>query len=277
MSRPTAIGEVSESLRNLLLAEMSLSPEVAVTILGPDEAGATRRINLFLYQVQENATLKNLDWQAKREGQLVPPPLSLNLFYLMTPYAQNDQETGNATRHEILGDVMRVFHEHPVVPEVHLAPGLQDAREEIRIMLRALDLEELSRVWTTFSEPFRLSVLYEVAVVQLDGLPAGERTMAPRVRQIGVPEVRVPFRPPTIVGFDPASGPTGTAVTVRGTHLEGWRAYVAFSRRRLVQGQEISGDSLGFTVPADLEPGFHEVRVDVSHLHRATFFFEVTT
>ncbi len=279
MSSPTAIGQVSRSLRRLLRAEMSLKPKVPVTILAPDEAGANRQINLFLYQAQENSTLKNLDWQVKRgePGQLVPPPLSLSLFYLITPYASNDPETGNSSQHEILGDAMRVLYEHPVVPKKYLTPGLKNAHEEIRVMLRTLDLDELSRVWATFTQPFRLSVLYEVSVVQIDMLSKREREMAKRVETIGVPEVRAPFRPPAVASLDPASGPAGTEVTVQGAHLDGWQAYVTMSLRSVVDGQEISGDSFQFTIPAGLDPGFHETQIDVSHLHRATFFFEVTT
>ncbi len=285
MSSPTAIGDVSASLRDLLIDQMSLDKEVAVTILGPNETGAACRINLFLYQVQESPTLKNFEWQVKRgdSSQVVPPPLSLHLFYLMTPYDQNDQQTGNAAQHEILGDAMRVFYENPVVPAANLEPGLSDAREEIRIMLRALDLDELSRVWATFTEPFRLSVLYEVSVVQLDQL-AGERTMARRVETVGVPQVRAPYRPPRVTGLAPAAGPAETAVTVRGTDLEGWQPYVTISGRRVlpladqpVDERKIRGRSFQFTVPAGLEAGFHEVRIDVSHLHRTTFFFQVTS
>ena len=104
----------------------------------------------------------------------------------MTPYAPNDPDTGNATAHEILGEAMRVFAEHPIVPQdLSCCTRLQDATEHIQIMLNTLDLEELSRVWSTFSQPFRLSVLYEVSVVQLDML--GERPMAKRVERVGVP------------------------------------------------------------------------------------------
>ena len=110
----------------------------------------------------------------------MPPPLSLKLYYLMTPYAPNDQLTGNATAHEILGEAMRVFPEHAIVPQDYLVHGLQDATEHIKIMLNTLDLDELSRMWSTFSQPFRLSVMYEVSVVQLDLL--GERPMSKRVQ-----------------------------------------------------------------------------------------------
>lgn len=278
MSASTAIGMVSESLRNLLVGEMSLSPPVPVTILAPDESSNNRRINLFLYKVQENPAFKNMDWQVKRGSPdtLVPPPLSLNLFYLMTPYAPNDTVTGNAAAHEILGEAMRVFAENPIVPPDYLVDGLQEAREQIKIIQNTLDMEELSLVWGTFTQPFRLSVLYQVSVVQLDMQPASERPMPQRVRQTGVPDVRAPFSPPLVNEIVPLSGPVGTSITVRGQHLAGWRAYVMVMGRKLLDAQELTQDQFTMTLPADLPPGFHEIRVDISHLFRKTFFFELT-
>src|SRR5262249_14773076 len=153
-----------------------------------------------------------------------PPPLSLSLFYLMTPYATNDPQSGNAAAHEILGDAMRVFYEHPIVPSSYLADGLKDATEQIKIMLDPVNVDELSQVWHTFTQPFRLSILYEISVVQLDALPAAERSMAPRVRKVGVPDVRAPFQPPAVDGIDPSSGRAGSVLGIHGHHLNGWRA-----------------------------------------------------
>lgn len=278
MSASTAIGLVSESLRNLLVGEMQLSPSVEVTILAPDETGGSRRVNLFLYQVQENPTFKNMDWQLKpgSSNVLVPPPLSLNLFYLMTPYAQNDSQTGNVTAHAILGEAMRVFYENPIVPQEYLADGLEDAREQLQIIQNTLDMEELARVWSTFTQPFRLSILYQISVVQLDALPASERPMPQRVRQIGVPEVRAPFSPPVIDNVTPMTGAVGTSITFQGQHLVGWRASVRILRRTILNAQELTQDQFTMTIPDDLPPGFHEIRVDISNLFRKTFFFEVT-
>lgn len=279
MSASTAVGRVSESLRNLLLGEMDLTPGVPVTILAPDEpGGGNRRVNLFLYKVHENPFLRNQEWQVSPadSSRLVPPPLSLNLYYLLTPYAQNDPSLGNANHHEILGEAMRVFYEYPVVPEEYLAGGLSAAREEIKIMQNGLDMEELSQVWSTFSEPFRLSVLYEISVVQLDQSAEQERAMPPRARQIGVPDVQAPYSPPLVAGVDPISGPAGTTVTFTGEHLDGWTAYVSVLRERIVDGEPITGDQFQATLPGGLVPGFYQIRVDVSHLHRRTFVFEVT-
>lgn len=279
MSESTAIGMVSESLRNLLVGEMAITPAPNVTVLAPDEpGGGNRRVNLFLYKAQENAALKNLDWQPKRgnSAQLVPPPLSLNLFYLMTPYAPNDAQTGNSTAHEILGEAMRVLYENPIVSSEYLVEGLADADQQIRIMLNTLDLEELSRVWNTFTQPFRLSVLYEVSVVQIDMLTESERVMAARVRAVGVPDIRAPYSPPVVHTVTPLGGPAGTTLTFTGEHLAGWRAYVRIMRNTIVDGAAITEGGFQVTLPGDLEAGFHEIRVDVSHLFRKTFFFEVT-
>lgn len=280
MSESTAIGMVGESLKNMLEDEMVLTPNVRVTLLAPDESGGgNRRLNLFLYKVLENTHLRNEDWQVSRTDstRLTPPPLSVNLFYLVTAYAPNDSDTGNVPAHEILGDGMRVFNEYPIVPSEHLVDGLSDAREQIKIMPSQLDLEELSKVWSTFSEPFRLSVPYEVSVVQIDQTPAQQRTMAPRVRSVGVPRVQAPWQPPGLDDMTPLQGPAGTTITFTGSNLDGWRAYVRMFGRRIADELAIEGNSFDVTVPADLPQGFHEVRVDISRLTRKTFFFEVTS
>lgn len=277
MSVSTAIGMVGESLKTLLEEEMNVTPAAPVTLLAPDEPGGNRRINLFLYKVQENNFLKNKDWEVSRTNpaRIVPPPLSLNLCYLLTPYAQNDPETGNISAHQILGDAMRVLYQFPVIPGEHLAAGLADARERIKIMQMPVDLDEISKVWSTFSTPYRLSVAYEVSTVQLDPLD-GAQDMPTRVRSIGVPDVRAPLAPPRILAISPASGPAGTTVTVTGEYLDGWKAYVDFGGVRIADGLAIAGDSFDVTVPPAVAAGFHRLRIDISRLHRSTFYFEVT-
>jgi hypothetical protein len=280
MSASTAVGKVSESIRSLLDGEMDINikPKPTVTILAPDEDDGGCRVNLFLYKIQENPTLKNMDWEVKRgsPNKLVPPPLSLTLFYLMTAYSTNDTLNGNASAHAILGEAMRVFYENPIVPPLYLADEIKDAKEQVKIMLNTLDLEELSKIWSTFTKAFRLSVLYEVSVVQLDMLPRNERVMAPPVRKIGVPEVRVPYHPPVLEGIEPAGGTAGSRVTIYGKHLSGWRAYVYVTGKIVTETQKLAGDTFNIDLPGDLLPGFYEICVDISHLCRSTFIFEVT-
>src|SRR5262245_28057074 len=108
MSAATALALVSESLRNLLIAEMSIGPHVAGTGMPPDESAGNRRVNLFLYKTAINAALRNLDWRVKPgdSSRLIAPPLSLNLSYMVTATAPNDAVTGESTAQELLGDAM---------------------------------------------------------------------------------------------------------------------------------------------------------------------------
>jgi hypothetical protein len=277
MSVSTAIGLVSSSLRKLLLAEMQLDPAVAVTILAPDESGGDQRINLFLYKVEENAFLKNQDWSLKTgdSSKLTPPPLSLNLYYLVTPYARNDPQSGNVTAHEILGEAMRVFYENSVIPNNHLEPDLVNAREQFRIIYNDLDPEELSRLWSTFAKPFRLSVRYQVSTAQIDMLPAQERPLAKRVRTIGKPNVRAPFNPPAVLAMTPAHGAAGSTITFSGQNLAGWRATVMIADQKVVDKQPLTADTFTAIIPAAAKSGFYDIRIDISRLFRRSFLFEI--
>ena len=278
MSASTGIGLVSASLRNLLIGEMRLTPAVDVTVLAPDEASGPRRVNLFLYKITENPFLKNQEWTVSPgdPGRLLPAPLSLSLFYLLTPYAPNDQLTGNTSAQQILGEAMRVLYENSTVPPTYLEPGLVGAREGLQIASNALDPEELSRIWNTFSQPFRLSVLYQVSSVQLDRVPESGRPIPQRVRRIGVPDVRAPYRPPVVTAVTPQAVAPGDVLTFTGTDLAGWRADVVTGDRRLLAAKDLTGDSFTVPVPVDLKTGFHELRVDISGLFRRAFLVEVT-
>jgi len=279
MSASTAIGMVSTSLRNMLVGEMQLDLTVDVTVLAPDEkGGGDSRVNLFLFRLEENPFLTNQDaTPLPGTDRLAPPPLSLVLFYLLTAYAPNHELTGNTTAHQILGEAMRVLHENPVVPRGYLDAGLQDAREDLQVVNKSLDPEELSRIWATFAQPFRLSVLYQVSTVQLDMGAARRLPLPGRVRRIGVPQVRQPPARPVVSALTPPAGPAGTVLTFRGGALAGWRAGVRFGGRVLVAGEPLDGDTLSATVPDDVAPGFYDVRVDVAGLFRRTFAFEVTS
>ncbi|HEX7499596.1 MAG TPA: hypothetical protein VF524_04740 [Polyangia bacterium] len=141
-----------------------------------------------------------------------------------------------------------------------------------------LDIQDFffGELWTTFSQPYRLSVRYSVSVVQIDPSSKSERPLPARVLHVGVPDVRAPFSPPDIVSVSPISGPAGSTVTVTGTALDGWRAYASISGRVIADAQAIAGSSFDLLLPGDLPTGFHELRIDVSHILRKTFFFEVT-
>ncbi|MET8052870.1 MULTISPECIES: DUF4255 domain-containing protein [unclassified Streptosporangium] len=170
------IGQVSESLKNLLEAEMS--PASPVTLLSPaDTSSQQSRVNLFLYWLRPHPQLRNqLPAIAPDDpGRLVTPPLVLNLYYLLTSYTPLDGQFGLADSQTIMAEAMRVLHEHPIVPQEHLEPGLRQG--EVKVTLHCADVEELSKVWTALTKDFRLSAVYEVSYAPV---PARGRTPVAR-------------------------------------------------------------------------------------------------
>lgn len=135
-----------------------------IVMKSPVDAGASAKVSLFLYQVQENSQLRNDQAQEVGLDALRRAPLPLDLYYLVTPLSQ-DPDT--ALGH--LESVMRVFYDHAVLQAPLLSPSLVDAgNETVRITPHVLSLEDTNRLWAMFpNKPFSLSVTYLLSPVRV--------------------------------------------------------------------------------------------------------------
>lgn len=130
----------------------------------------TNLLNLFLYRVVENGDTKNQPLQRREPNRLSYPPLSLNLFYLVTPLTQktDDSATSWENAHRILGKVMHTFYERAILRGLDLQGELRDHAEELRILLNPISLEDITKLWSALLRPYHLSVSYEVKVAFID-------------------------------------------------------------------------------------------------------------
>ncbi len=218
-----AIAAVSRTLRSLLrdrMEDLHTLP-VTVTLAPPDVTlkGITGgRLNLYLFQVTENGSLKNQEIPGQGSpGAYGHPPLSLDLHYLLTSYAESDTALdSDLAAQQILGNAMRVLHDFAIIPpHLHekddptrpriLDPVLSGEFERIKITLQPTSLDDLSKLWSALPQAsFRRSATYQVSVVQLESRrprrlprPVGEPPLAgPRIhvvslRRPSIAEVRV--------------------------------------------------------------------------------------
>jgi hypothetical protein len=186
MSNALSIAAVTRTLRNLLdnVAAIDFSglpndtrptAQIEVTTLPPDRArlpdASRNRLNVFLYQAELNAAWRNADMPRRvRPGENGFSPLGLNLFYLVTAYAENDSDL---IGHVLLGAAMRILHDHAVFGrgEIQTALGLSELDtqvERVRITPQPISLDEISKLWTGFQSEYRLSAAYQVAVVLIE-------------------------------------------------------------------------------------------------------------
>ena len=197
MSDFRALAGVSATLRTLLRDRMELPPgftgdripiSIGTPTAPPEQTDGApvaegARINIFLYQVQESPQLKNYDLPGRGSPMAYGhPPLSLNLNLMLTAYGSEVEEENGLNEmvaQFLLGSAMRVLHDYPIITaqmQTHRQPfgqsilhdSLRNADETIKLCLDPITLEDLTKVWTALTIPYRLSVAYSVSVVQIE-------------------------------------------------------------------------------------------------------------
>jgi hypothetical protein len=289
MSNFLAIGGVSATLQTLLADRMELPAgmlrsnlQVSISTPHPEDdtqAAEPTRVNLFLYRATENGALKNQMIPGQgHASEFGHPPLSLVLHYMLTAYgATDDNGLVNETRaHFLLGSAMRVLHDYPVITDglmtLHATPSqvlhssLRGEFEQVKICLDPISLEDLSKVWTALTRPYRLSAAYTVSVVQIESRRT--RTLAAPVltRRIHLatskrPQVSDVYRSPLAPG-EPIGEIRASVLqelTIEGGNFRGAAAWVTLGGLEPIRVTPAADGIIRITVPDDTYP------VDADH------------
>ena len=169
MSSSTVISDVTLTLEELLKSEQRPANLFDVSLKSPaDEViqqGMRPRVNVFLYRVAENAFGKNQERQALGPDTMEYPPLWLNVFFLLTPFAEDKLD-----ELRVLGEAMRVLHDNSSVAGAALQGSLENTSEELHVLLSPFSLEQVAQIWSSLDKPYRLSVCYEVRTMFIDSV-----------------------------------------------------------------------------------------------------------
>jgi Pvc16 N-terminal domain len=244
MSSPAAIATVTLSLKSLLAGVVT--NEDRITTMSPGVARSEiseEQVNIFLYSTYYNTAFNNAPTPGRtRNGEFGHPPLPLILKYLITAYGRDDNDISG---HEVMGQVMQILHDHPVLERsllesINSDAGLHEQIERIRITPDALSLDDMSKLWTSFpSAEYRLSTGYEVSVVLIESnrasktplpvLKRGSRDQGADVVAATSPSLsglRFPNQKPSVE--------LGDLITLLGEHLSTDNTIVRLQHPRLV-------------------------------------------
>ena len=182
------VDEVSQSLVGVLQGELvSLNATVETHDL-QSPIQNTLRLTVFLFEAGEDPSARNRPRVRELTApdiRISKPPMALLLRYLLTPWGGTE-----SARHAILGRAMQVLYDRPILSGSQLVGSLAAEDQALKVTLAPLSLEERTRVWHAVQRPYRLSVSYEVRVVNLDtevfdrARPVRQRTL-----DAAVPEV----------------------------------------------------------------------------------------
>jgi hypothetical protein len=171
------VADVSTTLYTLLNAALTpLGAQAQISDLQGQIQTNPARITLFLFEVVEDPSAKNRN-KVRVPPPLPPPPppkaifrkkppMALLLRYMLTPWSGDP-----ATDHKMLGKVMQTLYDGAILSGTQLqGNSLTGTDQALKITLSPLTLEERAQVWYAIEKPYRLSVTYEVRVVNLDAI-----------------------------------------------------------------------------------------------------------
>jgi hypothetical protein len=279
MSNFLAIATVTAVLKKTLQAALEKDvPGAKVTTVRPDGSGIgvpNTGVNLYLYQVIPNATLRNADMPNRNsEGNLVQrPQVALDLHYLLTFYGDENE----LTTQRLLGSVVRFLHTRPILTRQMIKDtisdqtltflrnsNLADALETVKFTPASLSLEELSKLWSVFFQtPYRLSIAYIGAFVIIESDDAPQSALPVRERNLYV----LPFHQPIIEKALSAQGEYNPILAedkpiIRGKKLRGDITLVKVNETYITPArEEISDTQISIQLPPDLKSGMQGLQV----------------
>ena len=215
-----AIGAVTALLQN------QLSANHLVTVGRPEEAAKNNthpKINLFLYQIDIDASLRNVSLEEGRSA-----PLWFCLKYLVTAF-DKDNSSDSADAHELLGQGMSTLHALNFLG-TGTSLALEHSPEPLKITFDEAPADLLSKIMQGTDEKYRLSAAFQVRPVMIAPADIPDYSLL-----VGVDYTEVPAKiigeagigldvlaslGPVIDGVDPERFEPGQIFEIHGSNLD---------------------------------------------------------
>jgi hypothetical protein len=174
MADYTVLQDAGASVVQLLFNELNSDPQTGGLIDATDKISqrspkeikddnSPALLSVYLYRVVENPYVKNQFSVPGPGGLLRKPPLTLDLNYMITPLLKEPED-----RQIVLGKVMKVLYDTPILQGSDLVPPLDAGEQPLRMTLNPVPLEEITKVWQAMELDYKLSVCYVARVTLLD-------------------------------------------------------------------------------------------------------------
>ncbi|MEU5107015.1 DUF4255 domain-containing protein [Streptomyces sp. NPDC021354] len=182
MSNALAFATVTQALAILIANNLRPEIDMAVSVetrKPPAEPPTEPTINVFLYQVTPNASMRHNDLPTRAsDGTLLKrPAAAMDLNFLISAYGDETELVGQ----RLIGCVVRTLHEIPVLPKdvieeaaerPYLAGSdLAESLQKVRFTPIQMDVDETSKLWgMLYQTPYTLSVCYQGSLVLVEGV-----------------------------------------------------------------------------------------------------------
>ena len=170
------LDDLDRTLEELL--KRSLPPElgeqISISFATPDDqfppsTVTPPAIDLFLYDIRENAELRSNEWLIERQSNGTatkqPPPVRVDCSYLITAWASESSTTTAQDEHRLLSEVMDVLLRYPTLPSAILQGRL--INQELPLptaVLQSGQLQSLGEFWQALGGKPKAALNYTVTI-----------------------------------------------------------------------------------------------------------------
>jgi len=183
MALPTSsLSQVCREIANIVSHGLNASANSIRIMIGspadaaPGQSDTQHRVNLFFYRIEPSGFYP---------GTLPGEPWWIRLHCLVTGFGiPEDQISAGENDLRLLGEVVRLFHETPVLKEF----TVDGEMFRVQVILQPFSPDDLNHIWSTQGDvTYRPSVVYEMTLAPV--VPVKKALGSPRVGSVGT-EIR---------------------------------------------------------------------------------------
>jgi hypothetical protein len=167
------LNDVGETLKAVLVDGGFGLTDNDIVLALPKKDGPQKKLIIFIFQVSEAAEMRNMPPEITPDDVVKPAPMYLVVDLLIIPSMPEDDETKGETENlRLAGKVLATFHNRPIIRSPYLKGSLAKNDAELRVILRPLSLDDLTKLWSSFADKaFQFSLCYRVYNVPLVSAP----------------------------------------------------------------------------------------------------------
>ncbi len=179
MAKYPALAAVGHAIRRLLLdARLPELATVSVELVRAKDfqkdppSTIKEGLSIYLYRVTANTTRRNLPPRRTPTDQRLRPPLPLDLYFLLTPWADDAEK-----QLRLLGWAMRTLDDTCILPSGLLnahspETDIFDENETVELILDPLSLQDTAVLWENLKANIQPSASYVARLIALDSTVA---------------------------------------------------------------------------------------------------------
>lgn len=187
VAKYSVIADVSRTIVDLLRAELVPEPVAQPEQIGacdPHERGGCV-VGIHIYDISEAGETRRLTPVVQPDGSRRGPPIPLYLSLMVSVASKAEKEARTLDEQLIMGRVMQVLEDNRRLPEKYMPAALRASGETVAVSAVPMELEEKTKIWTMFTESYKLSVFYKVGPVFLESAVVTRPSARVREVQLG--------------------------------------------------------------------------------------------